>query len=43
MKGNRLSELIKDALTNPKKADLNKDGELSDYEETGKAIEKVNN
>ena len=41
MKGNRLSELIKDALTNPKKADLNKDGELSDYEETrGKAIEK---
>mgnify|MGYP003137850515 FL=1 len=41
MKGNRLSELIKDALTNPKKADLNKDGKLSDYEKTrGKAIEK---
>ena len=41
MKGNRLSELIKDSLTNPKKADLNKDGKLSDYEETrGKAIEK---
>ena len=41
MKGNRLSELIKDSLTNPKKADLNKDGKLSDYEKTrGKAIEK---
>jgi len=41
MKDNRLSELIKDALTNPKKADLNKDGKLSDYEETrGAAIEK---
>jgi len=41
MKDNRLSELIKDALTNPKKADLNKDGKLSDYEKTrGKAIEK---
>jgi len=41
MKDNRLSELIKDALTNPKKADLNKDGKISDYEETrGKAIEK---
>ena len=26
MKDNRLSELIKDALTNPKAADLNKDG-----------------
>ena len=37
----RLTELIKDALKNPKKADLNKDGKLSDYEETrGKAIEK---
>ena len=41
MKNDRLSELIKDSLTNPKKADLNKDGELSDYEKTrGKAIEK---
>ena len=41
MKDNKLSELIKDALTNPNKADLNKDGKLSDYEETrGKAIEK---
>ena len=41
MKDNRLSELIKDALTNPKKADLNKDGKLSDYEKTrGAAIEK---
>ena len=42
MKDNRLSELIKDALTNPKKADLNKDGKISDYEETrGAAIEKA--
>jgi len=41
MKDNRLSELIKDSLKNPKKADLNKDGKLSDYEKTrGKAIEK---
>ena len=41
MKNDRLSELIKDSLTNPKKADLNKDGKLSDYEKTrGKAIEK---
>ena len=41
MKDNKLSELIKDALTNPKKADLNKDGKLSDYEKTrGVAIEK---
>jgi len=41
MKNDRLSELIKDALTNPEKADLNKDGKLSDYEKTrGKAIEK---
>ena len=41
MKNDRLSELIKDALTNPEKADLNKDGKISDYEETrGKAIEK---
>ena len=41
MKKNRINELIKDALTNPKKADLNKDGKLSDYEKTrGAAIEK---
>ena len=41
MEKERLSELIKDALTNPKKADLNKDGKLSDYEETrGAAVEK---
>jgi len=41
MKDNRLSELIKDALTNPKKADLDKDGKLSSYEKTrGAAIEK---
>ena len=41
MKDNKLSELIKDALTNPKKADLDKDGKLSDYEKTrGAAIEK---
>jgi hypothetical protein len=40
-KPNRLTELIKDALQNPKKADLNKDGKLSDYEKTrGAAIEK---
>lgn len=38
----RLTELIKDALKNPKKADLNKDGKLSDYEKTrGAAIEKA--
>ncbi len=42
MKNDRLSELIKDALTNPEKADLNKDGKLSDYEKNrGKAIEKA--
>jgi len=41
MKDNKLDELIKDALMNPKKADLNKDGKLSDYEKTrGAAIEK---
>ena len=40
-KQNRLTELIKDALKNPKKADLNKDGKLSDYEKKrGAAIEK---
>ena len=41
MKDPKLTELIKDALKNPKKADLNKDGKLSDYEEKrGAAIEK---
>jgi hypothetical protein len=36
-----LKELIKDALKNPKKADLNKDGELSSYEKKrGTSIEK---
>ena len=38
---NRLTELIKDALKNPKKADLDKDGKLSDYEKKrGASIEK---
>tara|TARA_R110000822_G_scaffold185879_3_gene324987 strand:- start:1306 stop:2544 length:1239 start_codon:yes stop_codon:yes gene_type:complete len=42
MRDPKLTELIKDALKNPKKADLNKDGKLSDYEETrGAAIEKA--
>ena len=41
MRNSKLTELIKDALKNPKKADLDKDGKLSSYEETrGKAIEK---
>ncbi|MDA8959240.1 hypothetical protein N9F64_00415 [bacterium] len=41
MKDPKLTELIKDALKNPKAADLNKDGKLSDYEEKrGAAIEK---
>ena len=41
-KTNLLKELIKDALKNPKKADLNKDGKLSSYgEKRGKAIEKA--
>ena len=41
MKDPKITELIKDALKNPKKADLNKDGKLSDYEKSrGKAIEK---
>ena len=41
MRDSKLTELIKDALKNPKKADLNKDGELSSYEKTrGAAIEK---
>ncbi len=43
-KPNRLSELVKQALMNPKKADLNKDGKLSDYEKKrGAAIEKSMN
>ena len=42
MRDPKITELIKDALKNPKKADLNKDGKLSDYEETrGAAIEKA--
>ena len=41
MRDPKITELIKDALKNPKKADLDKDGKLSSYEETrGKAIEK---
>jgi len=37
-----LRSLVQDALKNPKKADLNKDGKLSDYEEKrGAAIEKA--
>ena len=38
----RVEEIIKNALKNPKKADLNKDGKLSSYEEKrGAAIEKA--
>ena len=41
MRDSKLTELIKDALANPKKADLDKDGKLSSYEKTrGSAIEK---
>ena len=41
MDKNRLEEFVKEALKNPKKADLNKDGELSDYEKArATAIEK---
>ena len=37
----KLKEMVKAALSNPKKADLNKDGKLSDYEKKrGAAIEK---
>jgi hypothetical protein len=37
----RLKEMVKSALKNPKAADLNKDGKLSDYEKKrGEAIEK---
>ena len=43
---NRLEEFVKAALKNPKKADLNKAGELSGYEKarataTEKSIDKV--
>ena len=42
MRDPKITELIKDALKNPKKADLDKDGKLSDYEKTrGAAIEKA--
>ena len=42
MDTDRIKELVKDALQNPKKADLNKDGKLSDYEKKrGAAIEKA--
>ena len=41
MENTKLREIIKSALLNPKAADLNKDGKLSDYEEKrGAAIEK---
>jgi len=42
MNSDKLREIIQDALNNPKKADLNKDGELSPYEKNrGAAIEKA--
>lgn len=42
MENSKLREMVKDALKNPKAADLNKDGELSDYEKArGAAIEKA--
>ena len=42
MKDDKLREMVKAALQNPKAADLNKDGKLSDYEEKrGVAIEKA--
>ena len=41
MNQDKVREMIKDSLKNPKAADLNKDGKLSDYEEKrGAAIEK---
>ena len=41
MNQDKVREMIKDSLKNPKKADLNKDGKLSDYEKKrGAAIEK---
>ena len=42
MNSDKLREIIQDALKNPKKADLNKDGKLSSYEKNrGAAIEKT--
>ena len=42
MDNDKLREMVKTALKNPKKADLNKDGKLSDYEKKrGAAIEKA--
>jgi len=41
METDKLKEAVKAALMNPEKADLNKDGKLSSYEEKrGRAIEK---
>jgi hypothetical protein len=41
MENSKLREMVIDALSNPKAADLNKDGELSSYEKKrGAAIEK---
>jgi len=41
MNPDKIREMIKSSLKNPKKADLNKDGKLSSYEEKrGAAIEK---
>jgi len=41
MDQDKIREAVKNALQNPKKADLNKDGKLSDYEKKrGAAIEK---
>jgi hypothetical protein len=41
MNNDKIREMIKDSLKNPKAADLNKDGKISDYEEKrGTAIEK---
>ena len=40
MDQDKIKELVKDALQNPKKADLNKDGKLSDYEEKRGEAEK---
>ncbi len=41
MNKSELKQLIREELKNPKKADLNKDGKLSSYEEKrGAAIEK---
>ena len=42
MNPDKIREMIKDALQNPEKADLNKDGKLSSYEKKrGAAIEKA--